>query len=258
MGQFVPLSRKALAGKGWKRTKSLTFAAGDQLIPLVAQELAAVAPEMPICFVQDGAHFRIVALTSHRPNDNLFVDPLGQWLVHYTPLMLQVHPFRLARDPESGKSIPCVDEASLSEAADGEPFFEGDKPSKLVEQALGILQTIERGALSATQAIAALANTGVIVPWELKFNAGQQMTSLTGIYRIDEMALNKLTDAEFLKLRNLGAIPLAYAQLMSMRQTHLLAKLFELQQQLRTTPKIAVSKNDIREMFNLDDGTIQF
>ena len=41
---------------------------------------------------------------------------------------------------------------------------------------------------------------------------------MEGLYRIDEAALNALPDDAFLSLRKPGALPLAYAQLMSMSQ----------------------------------------
>ena len=81
--------------------------------------------------------------------------------------------------------------------------------------------------------MAALAEVGVIRPWPLKFKAGQEDNPVTGLRRIDEVALNKLTDNSFLGLRKaLGALPIAYAQMFSAGQLGLFQHLAKVQAQL--------------------------
>ena len=54
-----------------------------------------------------------------------------------------------------------------------------------------------------------------------------------GLYRIDEAALNALPDDAFMPLRKTGALPLAYAQLLSMNQLALLPKAAEVQARIK-------------------------
>ncbi len=89
-------------------------------------------------------------------------------------------------------------------------------------------------------AVAALAEARVIQPWPIKLKAEQSERSITGLYCIDEVALNALADDVFLKLRKTsGALPIAYAQMLSMGQLGIFQHLARLQAQLRPPPASA-------------------
>ena len=60
---------------------------------------------------------------------------------------------------------------------------------------------------------------------------------VTGLHRIDEVALNGLSDDQFLQVRKASALPIAYAQLISMGQTTALERLVILQESLQQAQK---------------------
>jgi hypothetical protein len=90
---------------------------------------------------------------------------------------------------------------------------------------VAFLRRIEEDRTKVDLAVAALAEAGVIKPWPLTVPVGNQNVTLSGFHRIDEAALNALGDEHFLKLRKASALAIAYAQLFSMGQVILLARL---------------------------------
>jgi len=60
--------------------------------------------------------------------------------------------------------------------------------------------------------------------------------TLPNLHRIDEAALGKLSDEAFLGLRQASALPLAYAQLLSLNQLEVLQRLAGMQTELARNP----------------------
>ena len=57
----------------------------------------------------------------------------------------------------------------------------------------------------------------LIIPWDIHFlDEKQARTNSKGAFRIDEERLLNLSDQQWLSLKNKGALPLIYAQLISM------------------------------------------
>jgi hypothetical protein len=76
----------------------------------------------------------------------------------------------------------------------------------------------------------------------LSIKQGEQSVSVNGLYRIDEAALNALGNKAFLALRRSGALPVAYAQLLSMNQMGVLQRLLQIQAKLRAPAPSVVKK----------------
>ncbi len=120
------------------------------------------------------------------------------------------------------------------------------------------MNELERSRRTTDVAVAALAEAAVIQPWPIKPKAEQGDRAITGLYRIDEAALNALADDVFLKLRKASALPIAYAQMLSMGQLGIFEHLARLQAQLRPPPLSALPEN-IDSLFELpSDDKIQF
>ena len=88
-------------------------------------------------------------------------------------------------------------------------------------------------------ATAALAEAGVIKPWPLTVQVGNQHISVSGLCRVDEPALNALDDKTFLKLRKASALVVAHGQLMSMNQVSVLSRLAFIQQQMVQSSQVS-------------------
>ena len=203
-----------------------------------------------------------MAVLSLSPNRNMLVAPDGRWLGAYVPAFLRSYPFALVPKQGTDQSVLCVDTDSglvVEGNAAGEDFVGPDgNISPALKKALDFLNALERSRRATDVAVTALAAAGVIQPWPIKLKAEQGDRAITGLYRIDEVALNALTDDVFLKLRKASALPIAYAQMLSMGQLGMFEHLARLQAQLRPPPLSALPEN-IDSLFELpSDDTVQF
>ena len=237
MVNVVPLDQKRHAGKGWIRPVGYNFAAGDTLAPLSGSEFAHAVLAMPIGFIDRAGHYLPVALMGLTKGTNIFVGPTGQWLGGYVPAVLRSYPFSLGRIEGREQPIVCVDEDSgliVEETApNAEKFFDADgRPSPTTNWITDILHRIEQDQAATNLAVAALTEARVIRPWALSIPVGKQQVTVNGLHQFDETALNRLEDEIFLKVRKALGLLVAYAQLLSMAQVNVLARLSLIQQQL--------------------------
>jgi hypothetical protein len=261
--QLTAISAENFSGKAWRRYTGYAFAAGETLIPLVVAELAQAVPAMPLAFIQSGEGFQLVAVTALQPGTNLFVAPDGRWLGAYVPAALRGYPFRLVKPQDREESVLCIDEASglVVEAGQGETFFDEDgQASKALRDVLDLLSQVERSRMATQTAVDALAAAGLVQAWPLNIQQGEQNVPVTGLYRIDEAALNALENEAFLTLRALGALPVVYAQLISMNQLAVLQQLSQIQAKLKApTPSVVQNFAGLRGIgLSQDDGTLKF
>lgn len=263
MPQLTPISKQRHAEKSWTRFTTYAFAAKDNLAPLVAAEIPKAISSLPMAFARHQDRFLLVAVLSLTPGANLFVSPTGQWLGRYVPSAFRGYPFKLARAEGQEDLILCLDEDSglvSEDKAAGEPFFDDNgEIAQSVKGVLDFLNQVERNRVVTEAAVACLAEAGLITEWPLKIKDQDQEKPVTGLFRIDEPKLNALDDDQFLKLRKAQALPIAYAQLLSMENIQVFAQLAKAQAQMnqmaqaKTTPQVP----DIKPMLG-DDDMISF
>lgn len=248
MVKYVPLNPAAHGGKTWNLPSSnYGFASRATFVAIVGAEMANAATNMPLAFIRDGEQFQPVGLLSYHKGHNLFVRPDGRWIGGYIPAAFRAYPFRFLRPPGSDKSILCIDEESgLLESGKGtEPFFDDvGKPSKSVTGVIAMLEALEKSRALTAIAVRALEAAGVIVPWDLEVKDGRNETQVQGLFRVDEQLLQKLDDEAFLGLRKASALPLAYAQLISMARLSLLVNMANETQKRPSPPPNAITLSD--------------
>jgi hypothetical protein len=231
MAELAAITPERHAGKVWKHGTDYAFAAEDNVISLVGAELTKVVLGMPTGFVKLDAGYQLVAITSLQPGLNLYVAPDGKWLGEYIPAALRAYPFKLAQHESAGEFILCINEASglVAESEDdGNAFFDNqDQPTQKTMEILNFLLEVKASLAVTQEAVNALADAGLITPWEINLKQGEQVVPVKGLFGIDEAALNRLEDKNFLTLRKSGALAIAYAQLMS---TNRIARLESLDQ----------------------------
>lgn len=249
----IPVSKERDAGKRLVRAKGFGFAAGSPVVPVYAAELAHIAVECPIAFLQEENAFSPVALMSLDGEGNLFVGPDGRWLGGYVPAALRRYPFVLGRPPQGGELVLCIDsESGLLSDTEGEPLYSEDgQPSKYVSDVVGFLGELERSRAVVRSACAALERHGLIVSWPLRVPSEAGAKDVAGLFRIDEAGFNQLSEEAFLDLRRAGALPLVYAHLISTQRLSVLDKLRTIQASLRrqAQPPAAAPVLDMNEMF---------
>ena len=117
---------------------------------------------------------------------------------------------------------------------------------------------MERSRRATDLAVSALAEAGVIRPWQIKLKTEQGEQAISGLHHIDEAALSALADDVFLKLRKASALPLAYAQMLSVGQLGIFEHLARLQNQ-PASPPVATLPETIDSLFEMPaDDVIRF
>ena len=247
----------------WKRFSTYAFAAADSAAPLTIPELPKAVVSMPTGFVQHGEDFALVAVLGLSPGMNLFVAQDWRWLGQYIPAVYRSYPFRLAPTAD-GKQVLCVDEDSglVTDGSKGESFFsEEDQPARAIQDILNFLTQLEQSRLHTVAACAALQKHKLIRPWTItvKTETGEQQA--TGLFQIDEVALNQLSGDALLELRQTGALLVAYCQLLSMQHLPVLGQLAEAHAKASEKALAAqkfMSGNDLDLSFFNKNGTISF
>jgi hypothetical protein len=263
MAELAAITPERHAKKVWKHVTDYAFVAEDAGIPLVGAELGKAALAMPIGLIKIDAGYQLVAITSLQPGTNLYVAPDGKWLGGYIPAALRGYPFQLAQQEGAGEFILCINEASglvVEDVDDGNAFFDDqDQPTQGIKDILNFLNQI-RASRDVTQgAVNALADASLIVPWKINLKQGEKVVPVKGLYSVDEAALNKLDDEDFLAVRKAGGLAIAYAQLFSMNQLAVLERLGELQGQI-LEQQTAQSEAANLTGFSLseDEGSLMF
>jgi hypothetical protein len=101
--------------------------------------------------------------------------------------------------------------------------------------------------------VSPLAQAGVIKPWPITIKSEQGDRTVSGLYCFDEAALNALSNEDFLKLRASPALPIAYAQLLSMGQLGVFENLARIQAQLAPRP-VAPLPDSLDKLFDRTDN----
>jgi hypothetical protein len=263
MAEFVAVTPDCHAKKVWKQVTNYAFAASDTVIPLVGSEISKVVPVMPIGFIKQEAGYQLVAITSLQSGKNLYVAPDGKWLVTYIPSALRAYPFGLLKPDNGEKSILCINEASglvVESTEEGNDFFDDEnQPVQGIKDMVNFLSQVEASKLVTEGAVNALADAGLIASWEINLKQGEEVVPVEGLFRVDEAALNKLDDEDFLILRKAGSLAIAYGQLFSMNQLAVLERLGELQGQI-VAKQAGTSKASNPDGFYLseDEGSLIF
>ena len=263
MTELTAINPEQHAKKVWKQAATYTFAAADAVVPLVGAELTKAIPLMPVGFVKHEAGYQLVAITSLQRGQNLYVAPDGKWLGGYIPAALRGYPFQLAQHEGAGEFILCINEASglvVENTEDGNAFFDDqDQPTQGIKDILNFLTQIKASRDVTEGAVNVLADAGLITPWEINLKQGEKVVPVKGLFRVDEAALNKLDDENFLTLRKAGGLAIAYAQLFSMNQLATLERLGKLRGQI-LEQQAANSKASNLTGFSLskDEGSLMF
>jgi hypothetical protein len=250
--EFHPVTAERHASKWWHAPSSYSWAAGAAAVPLVGSEVVRAALDLPVAFMRSGEVFMPFAILGLESTVNLFVAHDGTWTGGYVPAALRSRPFALL-PVQDGRRLLCIDEEagriSAEQGASGHPFFAGDgKLSAPLQQFLGFLSAVEENREAARKACVALEAHGLLVPWQIELKTDIGVRRLEGLFRADEAKLNELPDERFLELRRTGAIPLVFAQILSMHHIQMLgqrasARLAALQQPM--TPVTASGDLDL-------------
>ena len=262
MVQLVAVNKDRHGTKKWRRPVNYPFTAAEASVPVAGAELARAALSMPIAFAEQAGRYTLVAVLSLVPARNMFVGPGGRWLGNYVPAWFRVYPFCFLPQKGATEAVLCVDEESgliVDGNLPGETFFDADgTPSQALKPIVELLRQLQRGRQVTDLAVSALAQAGVIKPWQIKLKSDQGEQAVSGLHHVEEFALAALSDEAFLKLRAASALPIAYAQILSEGLLSIFSQLARFHHQAKS-PAVAALPESIDSLFQLpDDDTIKF
>lgn len=235
MSRYMPIEASRHPHGGWLSYGDYRFAAADALAPVSLEEMPHLLKTVPLAFRRfDDGRYQLVAVQALSGGINLCVGPDGRWLAGYVPACYRGYPFRLEPGGDRRPWRLSIDTESglwLDDAREqGERCFteEGDESHELIRIRL-FLEKVARGRVLTARAVDALAREALIQSWPLKTQDEHEQTrEVEGLYRIDEAALNALPGERLGALRGVGALNLAYAQLLSQHRLDHLARLYRL------------------------------
>ncbi|MBY0454647.1 MAG: SapC family protein [Burkholderiaceae bacterium] len=233
MPHIQVVSRQRHSQLRWAAPHHYLFAAQDTVAPLVIAELPKAQASLPLAFVAtgegDAVQYVPVAVLGLAPGKNLFVAPDGRWLGAYIPAAYRARPFLLANTPE-GSQVLCIDEeAGLpggDAGAQGQAFFtDAGEPAPTVANMLAFLTEVQTSRTATAKMCAVLQQHGLLQPWPITVQTDTGAQPLSGLFRIDEAAFNALPAEALLEVRQAGALPLVFCQLLSMQHLPQLGQL---------------------------------
>jgi hypothetical protein len=260
MVQFVAITQERHRAKKWQRHADYKFAAAEALASIAGAELAKAALSMPLAFSEQAGHYTLVAVLSLVPGRNMFVGPSGRWLGAYIPACFRSYPFNLVPQQGTDQLALCVDEGSglvVEKNITGEEFFDAEgNVSPALKSVMELLTQLHRSRQVTDLAVSALAQAGVIKPWQINVKSEQGEQAISGLHHVDEVALGALSNDDFMKLRI--ALPIAYAQLLSQGRLDVFAQLATLHSQPGPAPVAALPETLDRLLERLGDDVVRF
>ncbi len=200
------------------RDPGYAFAATTNAVPLVAEEMSMAARHFPIVFSHEATPHP-VAILGLRGQQNLFVEPDGQWSTDvYVPAYIRRYPFIFLENEARAELTLCIDEASeaLVAGRDRPLFDDAGEPTALTRSALTFCRDYQAQHLEAAAFSKALSDADLLVDHraDVTLRSGERL-SLAGFKEIDADRFAKLPDATFLAWRSKGWLTLAYAHFFS-------------------------------------------
>lgn len=196
----------------------------QHLVPIVFQEFYPLATEFPLVFVRNSGSgdFVPAALMGLSKGKNLFCQ-VPEWHSSFIPTSFTLAPLSVRRlEPGSDEAVIAIDEESdlLSDTA-GEPMFQANgEYTESLQKHIDHVVTVTKQSLQAMALCRYLAEKNLFRSRPLTFqhNESSPRYELEGVFTIDEEAIEKLGDEEFLELRRRGLMPLIYSHLTSLHQ----------------------------------------
>jgi hypothetical protein len=193
-------------------------------VSVIPREFPRLLAHYPIFFLksQETGRFEPVALLGFEPKENLFFNQ-GRWDVDYVPLQIQRNPFSLLRRPQEAGVAPSLDLAIDLDSAQIQPeggerlFFDDGRATKFLEDRASMLQALVGGSTEAYAFTARLAELGLLEIVQIKVEfVDRSEKTLQGLYWIATAALDKLTAAQLMGLRDRKYLEWMYFQMASL------------------------------------------
>jgi hypothetical protein len=219
--QLEPLSNQAHAKFKMRPIESAPHLAKIHAIPLLIDEFVVAQRFYPIVFSL-GDNPVPLALMGLNEGVNTFVDDQGNLIgPAYLPAYVRRYPFMLARATPDGDTLSlCFDPSSgfVGEFEEGQPMFDGDKPSEATQSVMKFCEEFEVSAQRTNQFMEELKKLEILMEGELavQLNNDTQPNIYRGFKMIDEEKFRDMRGDELRRINQNGILPLLLAHLFSL------------------------------------------
>lgn len=221
---MTPLNNKQHANLKIQQSNDVSRFKKQHLIPITVQDFIPLSTEFPVVFVknEETGQFTSVAMMGIRSGINLYCQDV-KWSCAVAPIGFHNAPLSLVKTSEnSDEVIVCFDEnSSLISTDTGEALFDEQcQQTEFLNRKTQALLNVAEFTEQTQAIINILAQKKLLTSKQLnvKLTSEQEPVLISGIYLIDEKALNALSTEEFEDFRTKGLLPLIYAHLASLHQ----------------------------------------
>lgn len=193
-------------------------------------ELEAAQREYPIVFRRDAeGSLRPVALLGFAHDENLFLDPAGEWHARHIPALFARGPFGIAA-PEGGEGEPMIrvdlDHARVSRTEGTPVFLPQGGNSPYLERVSEVLRAIYIGHNLLEPMMAAFETAGLLRKVNLEVRVGEnEVHAFADVTIIDRERLASLSAHELGQLHQGGFLQAAFMVAASLGNIQRLADL---------------------------------
>jgi hypothetical protein len=216
-----PLSSSAHSNYRTRSSDKAPHFATAHAIPLTIDEFVHAQRFTPIVF-SVGATPVPLALMGLNDGVNVFVDEEGRPLSpFYVPAYVRRYPYVLARlQPDAQELSLCFDSESglIGDFDDGEPLFDGDKPSESLNNILKFCEDFEVAGQRTSAFVKELEALDLLIDGEVSVQPGDtaQPFLYRGFRMVDENKFRDLNGDQLRKINQNGILPLVVAHLFSL------------------------------------------
>ncbi|KFC64611.1 SapC [Bosea sp. LC85] len=178
---YIPLDREDRTLKVGEFGTS-KFKVNPVIVPVAPIETPTLAPLYPIIWRSTSSGVELVAMTGLRPDHRYLARRKPSEL----PLLIAAHPFSVQDDGVSEKLTILFDTDVVNEDSAEAVIDDNGSLSANAERRCEALWAFVQSRRKAAPAFAALAEAGVLLPWEPAFDTKRGSFSITGLLILDE------------------------------------------------------------------------
>ena len=236
---LVPLSSSMHANYRIRTAENASFLGQAHAVPITVDEFVTAQRFYPIVF-SVGESPTPLALMGLNEGVNVFVDDDGNLRNQtYVPAYVRRYPFLLAKlKPDAEELSLCFDPTSglVGEFEDGNPIFDGDKPSDNLNAILKFCEEFEIAAQRTNAFVKELQEAELLIDGEVTIQPSDQDQPFVyrGFQMVSDEKLRDLHGDKLRKLNQNGALPLVMAHLFSLP---MIREVFGRQMQQGKVPK---------------------
>lgn len=228
-GEVVPFDREKHGSCGYMSANNFAHMSALNAVYVNVAEFPQCIRDYPVVFSanENKGQFTPMIVTALTASKNVFVDEQGNWQDGcYVPAYARRYPFCLAdlvnENTNEKQQLVCVDEAALDTQADS--FFDeqGDA-SEQWQKFEKFLNEYEAARLTTVQFTKRLAELELFEVFEAQaFHVSGERFHMTGMYRVNEDKLKKLSAKNMKDLLEKNYLRFIYAHLLSLDNFRLL------------------------------------